>query len=250
LRLEEASITASGRIDQPLLERKLQEIVEQTLRELEAGRLAVIDANWHLLGRKIGEPLLAKLIQSDMGALYNSFVPAFDKACRDALRLAGIDITSGSIRIEVAPRVRATIDDREAEIQQSLELRLRLVGGSSDRCFPFMLAHLSREMRKLNNRVTNRYESEIGQLEKQESQTRPSVAKKTIELAKCKSHVAARRLIVKQNPNLDAHGLCVLFDISSTPLTKRIKECETWEKAYKTPFRHAIDQLIYRDRHS
>lgn len=170
IRLSDQSKITTPRATRSDSAARLQEIGEQTLRSLEAGRLAVIHANTHLLSQKIGEPLLAKLIESDMRVLHNSFVPAIDAAFCEGLQSNGYDITAAIIRDGLVPRVLAAIDDREAEIRQSLELRLFLVGGNSDRCVPFMLDHLSQEMSKLKDYIKNHYDIKIAQLETQESQ--------------------------------------------------------------------------------
>ena len=157
-----------------------------------------MDANSHLLAHKIEEPLLAKLIQSDMSVLHNSFVPAVDKACRELWLSGGNAITSAFIRNELVPRVLAAIDDREAEIRQSLELRFILVGARNDQCFPFMLKHLSREMPKLKKYVENHYRIEIGQFKRQESRRNHPTGKRKLHLSRPKQTRTHRRVLTER----------------------------------------------------
>lgn len=66
-------------------------------------------------------------------------------------------------------------------------------------------------------------------------------------------HVAARRAIVnnKRNVGLAAVGLCRLFDQERIPLPRKMAEAQTWDRAYRSSaYRHSIDSLVSRDRHS
>jgi hypothetical protein len=61
--------------------------------------------------------------------------------------------------------------------------------------------------------------------------------------------ILRRRAIVKQNPSLNAKGICQLFDDARVPLTKRMNEAGSWSKAYKaSATRHPVEALISRDR--
>jgi len=164
----------STTFDQPLFDRKLQELVKQTQWDLKMGRLAVFDANISLV-HEIGEASLMKLVDTDIGVLRNSFVPGIDKACRDVQRSGGDDITSVFIRDELFPRVLAAVNERQAETRWTLET---IWARNGNRCLPPVLAHLLREMDDLENALNNRYDREIGQLERQESQQRLSDAKR------------------------------------------------------------------------
>jgi hypothetical protein len=62
-------------------------------------------------------------------------------------------------------------------------------------------------------------------------------------------NVDRRRAIVKKNRIVTAPGLCELFDNDKIPLPKKQSEAGNWVKAYRTRnYKHAIEQLIYRDR--
>jgi DNA-binding CsgD family transcriptional regulator len=156
-----------------MFERKLEELLKQNVKNFEAGRLKVFDANL-ALSFNINEAYLIKLVDTDIGVLQGSFVPAVDEAVRDVQRSGGNDITSVFIRAELVPRVLAAIDDRESEIRQNLEFLLFSVVKPSNWCLPSVLAHLSREVNKLKNYVKNRCDIQIGRLERQESQSRPA----------------------------------------------------------------------------
>jgi hypothetical protein len=60
---------------------------------------------------------------------------------------------------------------------------------------------------------------------------------------------AKRRIIVWQNQNINACGMCLLFDAANIPLTKKMRGAKDWSEAYRSrAHRKAIDVLIYRDR--
>src|ERR1039458_9137043 len=166
----------SAAFDQPLFERKLQELIEQTEWDFKMGRHAVFNENGGpLLVQGTAEAHLKKLVDSDIRVLRVSFVPGVDKACRDVQRSSGSDITSEFIREELVPRVFAAINEREAETHWSLEM---IWAKNDNRFLSSALAHLLREMDEFKNALNNHYAMEIGQFEKQESQPRPSYAKK------------------------------------------------------------------------
>jgi DNA-binding CsgD family transcriptional regulator len=157
--------------DQPLFERKLQELVAHNARMFDVGRLRVREANF-ALSFAINEAYLMKIADTDIGVLRDSFVPAVDEACRDVQRSGGAEITSAFVREELVPRVLAAIDGRRAEIRQFLETLCILVVKPSNWSLPSVLAHLSREMADLKDGLKTRYDIEIGRLQSEESQSR------------------------------------------------------------------------------
>ena len=173
--------TDSAVFDQPMFERKLEELVKQNVKNFEAGRLKVFDAN-RAFSFDIQEAYLMKLVDTDIGVLRESFVPAVDRACREVQRSSGNEITSGFIREELLPRVLAAIDGRREEVRQNVETLCRLVVRDSNRCLPTALAHLSREAADLKEGLKTHYDIEIVQIKRQQSGPKLSVAKKAIKL--------------------------------------------------------------------
>lgn len=163
----------SAAFDQPLFESKLEELVKQNVKNLEAGRLKVFDANL-AFSFDIQEAYLMKLVDTDMRVLRESFVPAVDEACREVQRASGNEITSGFLREELLPRVLTAIDGRRAEIRQNLETLCLLVVRDSNRCLPPALAHLSRETADLEKGLKAHYDIEIAKIKKEKSEPRPS----------------------------------------------------------------------------
>jgi hypothetical protein len=163
----------SAGFDQRMFARKLEELVKQNVKNFEAGRLKVFDAN-PALSFDIQEAYLMKVVDTDIGVLRDSFVPAVDEACRDVQRSGANDITSVFISNELVPRVLAIVNDRKAEIRRNLETVFRLAVKPSNWCLPSVLAHLSREMNDFEKDLKVRYDIEIGQLKRQESKLRLS----------------------------------------------------------------------------
>jgi hypothetical protein len=167
----------SAAFDQSTFEHRLEELVRQNVTNFEAARLRVFDAN-PALSSDIQEAYLMKLVDTDIGVLRESFVPAVDRACREAQSSGGNEITSAFIREELVPRVLAAIQGRREEIRRNLETLCRLVVRNSNRCLPPALAHLSREVADLKDGLQTRYDLEIARIKRQEPQIGPSVVTK------------------------------------------------------------------------
>lgn len=61
--------------------------------------------------------------------------------------------------------------------------------------------------------------------------------------------IIKRRAIVDQKRQLNAQGICELFDANGIPLTKKLKESGSWGRAFRAPhWRHSVESLISRDR--
>lgn len=61
--------------------------------------------------------------------------------------------------------------------------------------------------------------------------------------------IAKRRTIIRQNPSLNASGLCLLFDNLGVPLPKSMSDAGGWVKAYRaSQYRPRIDTIISKDR--
>lgn len=179
--------------DQSLFERKLQELIGQNAQKFAEGRLRLRDANI-ALSFNINEAYLMKLVDTDIGVLRDSFVPAVEKACCDVQLSGGNAITSVFISEELVPRVRAAVKDRKAEIRSHLEDLFRLVVKPSNWCLPSVLAHLSREMNGLDKDMKDRHDSRILRLERQESQPSETPAPKPSRDARRKPPLTDREL--------------------------------------------------------
>ena len=61
--------------------------------------------------------------------------------------------------------------------------------------------------------------------------------------------VGLRRSIVARNQNLQAIGLCYLFDSNGIPLPPGMQNAGGWERAYRKPiYRHRVESIISKDR--